>query len=107
MLVVRLVGHTDSSPSLAVQRLVEGLCCEREGEVESGQDRDPGCGGNQDEGAAKQRQLPAAAAVAAAAAAAAEPMVLALLRGGRNGVFDAGVGEVTLVARAVGEVVAS
>lgn len=100
------MDHTDSSPWLAVQRLVEGLCCETEGEVESGQDRDPGCGGNQDEGVAKERQLPAAAA-AVAAAAAAEPMVLALLRGGRNGVFDVGVGEVTLVARAVGEVVAS
>lgn len=78
-----------------------------EGEDEMGQDQDPGCGGNQDEGVAKQRQLPAAAA--AAAAAVAEPMVLALLRGGRNGVFDAGVGdgEVALVAHAVGEVVES
>jgi hypothetical protein len=80
-----------------------------EGEDEMGQDQDPGCGGNQDEGVAKQRQLPAAAAAAAAAAAVAEPMVLALLRGGRNGVFDAGVGdgEVALVAHAVGEVVES
>lgn len=79
-----------------------------EGEVELGQDQDPGCGGNQDEGVAKQRQQPEAAA-AAAAAAVAEPMVLALLRGGRNGVFDAGVGdgEVALVAHAVGEAVES
>lgn len=102
VLLVRLVGHTDSSPSSVVQGLVEGRYCEMEGEVESEQDQDLGYGGNQDEGVAKQRQLPVAAA-----AAAAEPMVQALLRGGRNGVSDAGVGEVTLVAHAVGEVVAS
>jgi hypothetical protein len=99
---VRLAGRRDSSPWSAVQRLAEDRSCGTRHEVESGRDQDPGYDGNHYEGVAEQRQMPVVAA-----AAAAEPMVLALLRGGRDGVLDAGVGEVALVACAVGEAVAS
>lgn len=98
--MARLADHMDSSPWSAAQHLVEDQSCETAGEVESGLGQDPGCGGSHQEGVPEQRQAPVAAA------AAAEPVVLVRLCGGRDGVPDAGVAEVALVAFAVGEAVA-
>lgn len=90
-----------SCPWSTVQHLAEDRCCGTTGEAGSEPAQDPGYGDSHQEGVPERQQAPVVAA------AAAEPVVLVLLCGVKDGVSDACVAEVALVAFAVGEVVVS